>query len=108
RNDGRDWYLQRKIVFDRVHLKPDRQLIYDQKGYVATDTRYSEFRDYNGINFPGVIQIWRPQEEYSIVLNIVKLQINQPLTDEQFALEQPPGSQLVRLDCAPPPKPGGF
>jgi len=28
----------------------------------------------------------------------VKLTINQPLTEEQFALQQPPGSQLVDLD----------
>ena len=100
------WYLQRKIIFNRTTLQPDRQLMYDQNGYVATDTRYSDFRDYNGFRFPSVIQIWRPQEEYSIVLTMVKLQINQPLTDEQFALEQPPGSQVVHLDQPRPAGPG--
>jgi outer membrane lipoprotein-sorting protein len=105
--NGHGWYLQRKIIFNRLSLEPDRQLMYDQNGYVATDTRYSDFRDYNGMKFPGVIQIWRPQEEYSIVLTMVKLQINQALTDEQFALQQPPGSQVVNLDQPRPPKPGG-
>jgi outer membrane lipoprotein-sorting protein len=100
------WYLQRKIIFNRTNLEPDRQLMYDNNGYVATDTRYSELHDYNGMKFPNVIQIWRPQEEYSIVLTIVRLQINQPLTDEQFVLEQPPGSQVVHLDQPRPPKPG--
>jgi hypothetical protein len=100
------WYLQRKIIFNRTNLEPDRQLMYDNNGYVATDTRYSDFHDYSGIKFPNVIQIWRPQEEYSIVLTIVKLQINEPLTDEQFVLDQPPGSQVVHLDQPRPPKPG--
>ncbi|HLK32398.1 MAG TPA: DUF4292 domain-containing protein, partial [Terriglobales bacterium] len=100
------WYLQRKIIFNRTNLQIDRQLMYDQKGYVATDTRYSEFHDYDGIKFPNVIQIWRPQEEYSIVLTMVKLQLNQPLTDEQFTLEQPAGAQVMRLDQPRPPKPG--
>lgn len=100
------WFLQRKIIFNRVNLQPDRQLMYDQNGYVATDTRYNDFRDYDGFKFPSVIQIWRPQEEYSIVLNMVKLQINQPLTDDQFVLQQPPGSQVVHLDQPRPPKPG--
>ncbi|MGE5204862.1 MAG: hypothetical protein ACM3PW_04550 [Chlamydiota bacterium] len=102
----RGWYLQRKVIFNRVTLQPDRQLMYDQNGYVATDTRYSDFRDYNGFKFSSVIQIWRPQEEYSIVLTMVKLQINRPLTDEQFELQQPPGSQVVHLDQPRPAGPG--
>ena len=99
------WYLDRKIVFNRVSLQPDRELLYDQNGNLVTDTLYREFKDYSGVNYPSVINIWRPQEEYSIVLTIVKMMVNHPLTDEQFALQQPPGSQLVRLDQIPPPKP---
>jgi len=33
---------------------------------------------------------------------VVKLVLNEPLSDEQFLLNQPPGSQLVRLGGAPP------
>ena len=98
RHNANDWYLSRKIIFDRTSLEPDRELMYDQNGYIATDTRYSDFKDYSGLKFPSTIHIWRPQEEYSIVLHILRLQVNQPLRDDQFALEQPPGSQLVRLD----------
>jgi hypothetical protein len=29
---------------------------------------------------------------------MVKLDVNVPLTDEQFVLTQPPGSQLINLD----------
>jgi hypothetical protein len=29
---------------------------------------------------------------------MVKIILNEPLKDDQFALAQPPGSQLVRLD----------
>jgi outer membrane lipoprotein-sorting protein len=98
RNGEHGWYLERKIIFNRINLQPDRQLIYDQNGYVATDTRYSEFKEFGGVKFPSVIQIWRPQEEYSIVLTILKMQVNEPLRDDQFELTQPPGSQVVYLD----------
>ena len=101
RRTDRDWYLDRKIVFNRYDLHPDRELIYDQQGSLVTDTHYSDFRDYAGVQFPSVIRIWRPQEEYSILLKMVKLQLNQPLTDEQFALQPPPGAQLVTLDSTP-------
>jgi outer membrane lipoprotein-sorting protein len=43
------------------------------------------------------IEIERPQEEYDITLNFVKLEFNKELTEDQFALEQPPGAEVVRL-----------
>ncbi len=102
RRDDQGWFLSRKITFSRVDLQPHRQIVYDKNGYVATDARYEDFRQYSGVEFPGQIWIWRPQEEYSIILNMVKLTLNQPLTDQQFALAQPPGSQVVRLDQPAP------
>jgi outer membrane lipoprotein-sorting protein len=98
RRSGNDWYLAREIVFERVNLVPHRQIIYDNMGEVITEATYQVYKDYNGASFPNVIEINRPQEEYSIRLTIEKLTINEPLRDDQFALQQPPGSQLVNLD----------
>jgi outer membrane lipoprotein-sorting protein len=98
RRSGDDWYLSREIVFDRANLVPHRQVIYDQQGNVATEATYQVYKDYNGISFPNVIEINRPQEEYSIRLTVVKLVMNEPLNDDQFALQQPPGTELVNLD----------
>jgi hypothetical protein len=94
---NRGWFLSRKVVFDRTDLFPDRQIIYDQNGSVATDIKYGQFKNYDAVPFPSVIQISRPQEQYDITIGIVKATINQPVTEEQFALTQPPGSQLIRL-----------
>jgi outer membrane lipoprotein-sorting protein len=91
------WYLSRKIVFSRTDLKPHRQFIYDEHGVLVTDVRYGEYNDYEGISFPKQTEIERPQEEYDITLNIVKLELNQPLKDDQFELQQPPGAEVVRL-----------
>ena len=92
------WYLSRKIIFSRIDLEPHEQIVYDQHGYIASDIHYSKFSDHEGIDFPDEIDIWRPQEEYAINLTVQKLTINQPLTDEQFALQQPAGAQVVHLD----------
>ena len=98
RRSGDNWYLARKIIFERVHLVPHRQIIFDVNGNVATEATYQVYKDYNGIGFPNVIEINRPQEEYSIRLTVDKMTINESLRDDQFALQQPPGSQLVNLD----------
>ena len=39
-------------------------------------------------------------EDYDIILNIVKLEINKPLTDDQFVLEPPAGAEVVHLGQA--------
>ncbi len=90
--------LSRKIVFSRTDLLPHRQYIYDDQGKLVTDARYANYQDYNGVSFPSRIEIFRPQEEYDITLNILKLEINKPLRDDQFALQQPPGAEVVHLD----------
>ncbi len=92
------WRLSRKIIFSRTDLKPHRQYIYDEDGKVATDARYADYKDFNGVNFPSRIEIYRPQEEYDITLNMLKVDINAPLSDEQFVLAQPPGADVVHLD----------
>jgi outer membrane lipoprotein-sorting protein len=92
------WYLSRKIVFSRTDLRPHEQIIYDKNGYIASDVHYGKFTEHDGMEFPNEIDIWRPQEEYDIDLTVRKLILNQPLTDEQFILQQPAGAQVVRLD----------
>ncbi len=95
---GKSGKLSRKIVIGRTDLKPHRQLIYDDDGKVVTDARYAEYKDFDGVSFPSRIEIFRPEEEYDFTLNILKLEINQPLTDDQFVLEQPVGADVVHLD----------
>lgn len=98
KNANSGWILERKIVFSRMDLKPHRQFIYSDDGKVATDAKYAEYKDFDGFSYPSRIEIYRPQEEYDITLNMLKVEINKPLTDQQFVLEQPAGAQVVRLD----------
>lgn len=93
------WYLERKVIFSRTDLLPHKQLVYDKMGNLATEAIYEDYRDFNGVQFPTSITIIRPQEEYTIGLTVLKLTVNEPMKDEQFALNQPPGSNLVRLDA---------
>jgi len=95
KQNGRESYLSRKVVFDRTDLRPHQQLLYDEHGSIVTDVRYDEYREFNGVLFPTNIQIWRPQEEYSIKLVLGKLTINGPIVDDQFVLDIPTGAGLA-------------
>lgn len=98
RKENNEWYLSRIIVFSRVNLLPDRQMSYNLKGQLVTDASYENFQDYGGVQFPETVHIERPIEGYNIQLTITKLSPNQPLTDAQFELPQPPGSKVINLD----------
>jgi outer membrane lipoprotein-sorting protein len=91
-------YLSRRIEFSRIDLLPYRQTIYDLQGNVATNAHYQDYKDFEGTTFPNTIEIERPRENYDITLNMVKLEINKPLTDDQFVLEQPAGADVVHID----------
>ncbi len=104
------WFLERKIIFSRTDLLAHRQLIFDKMGNLATEARYENYQEFNGVQFPTSITITRPQEEYTIGLSVLKLTVNGQMSDDQFNLAQPAGSTLVRLDQngnSPQPAPGG-
>lgn len=97
---SKGWFLSRKIIFSRSDLQAHRQILFDENNRVVTDATYEKFQEEAGVNFPHQINIWRPQEEYRVVLNILKLQLNLPLTDQQFQLETPAGANVLNLGAS--------
>ena len=98
KKDDNAGVLSRKIVFSRTDLQPHHQYIYDEQARLVTEARYANYKEYDGTSFPSRIEIFRPQEEYDITLNMLKVEINKPLRDDQFALRPPPGAEVVHLD----------
>ena len=78
-----------------------RQKIFDAKGNILTDARYDQWQTYDGVFFPKHIEINRPQDEYAVVITIVKMDINKALPADRFALEQPAGTELQVLGAKP-------
>jgi hypothetical protein len=100
RQGPQGWYLSRRIEFSRTDLVPHRLRIYDLQGNVATDAHYQDYKDYGTASFPSMIEIERPRENYDLTLNVLKLDLNKPLGDDQFTLEQPAGAEIVRLGAS--------
>jgi hypothetical protein len=47
--------------------------------------------------FPRSIRIERPHDDYRLDLQIAKITFNDDIPPERFKLEQPPGSDLIRV-----------
>jgi outer membrane lipoprotein-sorting protein len=91
-------HIARSVWFDRTNLRLARLLTFDEKGNILTDARYSQWQTYDGVPFPKQIVINRPRDEYSVVITLVKADINKGVTADKFVLEQPEGTQLQTLD----------
>lgn len=90
--------LSRKIIFSRIDLLPNRQLLYDGSGRIVTDVRYSNYKDFDTARLPAHIEIWRPEEEYDITLTVETMDVNRPIGDDKFVLERTQGVQVIDLD----------
>lgn len=89
--------LERVVRIDRVTMLPFEQDIYDDSGKVATEATYEAYQDYGGVKFPEVITIRRPQEEYSLKIDVTKLMLNETFDADQFELKIPPGAVVKEM-----------
>jgi len=92
---------KRTIWFSRVDLTIARQMIFDEDGGLLTDARYSQWRIYDKVPFPKHIEINRPRDEYAVVFDFDKLEINKGRADSEFVQPQPEGTTLRVIGQAP-------
>jgi hypothetical protein len=102
---GGELRLSRTIWFSRLDLLMARQMIFDDDGNILTDARYSQWHPYDNVPFPKHIEINRPRDEYAVVIDLVKMDINKGVPDDQFVLDQPEGTtlQVVGQPVTPAP-----
>ena len=89
---------ERDIHFDRTTLLPSGIDIYDDAGQLQTSAVYGPYRSFGDERYPATITIRRPVDEYTIVLSINELTLNQHLDDNQFQLLVPEGYTVQKMD----------
>jgi len=100
-NAGGQLQLLRTVWFDRLTLQIARQMIFDDQGNILTDARYTQWKAWDNVPFPKHIEINRPHDEYAVVIDMVKLDINKGVPDEQFVLDRPDGTVLQVVGTPP-------
>ena len=101
--------ILRKIWFDRSDLQVSRLQSFGPRGVLLSDVHVSDWQPALGDQkstgtppsspntFPMSIRIERPHDDYRLDLQITKLTLNEDLPADRFRLEQPAGSELVRV-----------
>jgi hypothetical protein len=98
--------ILRKIWFDRADLRLARLQSHGPKGVLLSDVRYSNWQAPDTSNsslaeYPRVIRIDRPHEEYRLDLALTKVSLNEALAPDRFQLQPTEGADVVHLTDAP-------
>jgi len=84
----------RVIHINRTNLLPYRQDIYDEQGRLVTTADYENYQTFDGQQFPTLLTIKRPIDQYQIKMTIDNMTINPTnpgIGDDQFELKIPEG-----------------
>jgi hypothetical protein len=95
--------IDRKIWFDRADLSLARVQSYGAGGRLVSDIRPTDWQPVtraasgDPLKFPRHIWVSRPHDDYQLEMKLKKLTLNESIPAEKFHLEQPAGTELVRL-----------
>src|SRR5262249_51768558 len=103
-----------KIWFDRADLNVSRLESFAPKGVLLSDVKFSNWQTPDpgtsgtapastaSIVFPRAIRIDRPHDDYRLHLQFTKVVLNEVIPAERFNLDQPAGSDLVKVESNKP------
>lgn len=115
---GYDLEVLRKVWFNRADLNVSRMQTYGPGGLLLSDAHFADWQPVGSEQsqsqsapagvpaFPRSIRLERPHDDYQLSLDFTKLALNEEIPADRFQLEQPAGSELVRVG-AEAKKPAG-
>ena len=89
--------LIRRYHGEFMDLLPYEQDLYDDAGILQTQVIYGAYQEFAGVQYPSKITMKRPQEEYQLVMTVERVNLNTPLSDDQFHVTIPSGTPIVQL-----------
>ena len=103
--------ILRKIWFDRADLGVVRVESFGPKGLLVSDVSYADWQPVSAtsagsapadaaVSYPRSIRLQRPHDDYRLDMTITKISLNEEISADRFALDQPAGTELVRVTDA--------
>ena len=104
----------REIWFDRSNLRVAGIQTFGPKGILLSDASFADWQPVDNpaagqtsisagaaaqalTSFPRSIHIERPHDDYTLEMQVTKIVVNGEIPPDGFKLEQPAGSELVRV-----------
>ena len=95
--EANTWEIALKVWFGRADLNIARIETFGAEGKVNSDVRYSDWQVFGVASYARQIALTRPGNDYQLGIGINKLTLNEAIGADRFVLEQPAGTELVRV-----------
>ena len=89
---------ERMVHISRTTLLPYQQDVFDAQGQIVTQATYGNYAPVGDTQFPRLITITRPLDEYSLRIEITKLTLNETFPPDQFDLKIPPDVKVEHME----------
>jgi outer membrane lipoprotein-sorting protein len=99
--------IERNLWFDRSDLHLARIQIYGLAGKLVSDIHLDSWQaaapaastaTVNGnLEYPRHVTMQRPHDDYKLEIRVKKVSLNEPISSDRFQLQQPPGTELVKV-----------
>jgi hypothetical protein len=93
--------IARKVWFDRGDLSVARIETFATGGRLEGDIHYGQWEPLAELRYPRDIELARPHDDYTLKLHVTKLALNEEISADRFHLEQPAGTELVKVGEEP-------
>jgi len=98
KTSGNKYRVERIIHINRLNMLPYQQDIFDDQGVqIVTSATYDKYQSFGSDQFPMLINISRPLDQYALKIEVTKLTLNQKLEDDQFQLQIPPDVTVQKM-----------
>ena len=101
--------IERNLWFDRSDLHLARIQIYGPAGKLVSDIRLEVWQataptpatsstiSTGSFEYPRHITMQRPHDDYKLDIKVKKVSLNEAISDDRFQLQQPVGTELVKM-----------
>jgi len=96
--------VERNLWFDRSDLHLARIQIYGTGGRLVSDIHMDAWQAVSAVpaatgalEFPRHFVMQRPHDDYKLEIKVKKVSVNEAISDDRFQLQQPAGSELVKV-----------
>jgi hypothetical protein len=101
--------IERNLWFDRSDLHLARIQIYGPAGKLVSDIRLEVWQataptpatsstiSTGSFEYPRHITMQRPHDDYKLDIKVKKVSLNEAISDDRFQLQQPVGTELVKV-----------
>ena len=89
---------ERMVHISRTTLLPYEQDVFDAQGQIVTQATYENYAPAGNTQFPRLITIARPLDEYSLRIEITKVALDETFPPDQFDLKIPPDVKVEHME----------